>query len=51
MQNLKFVDRCDDIAAIDKDIRDQFQWRWLEEKDGNDDYFRLYVRKLHAPDR
>lgn len=44
-----FVERGNDIRDIDEGVKDKFQWRWLEEQDGNDDYFRLYVRKLKEP--
>ena len=42
------LDRKDGLCDIERDIKDKFQWRWLEEKETNGDFL-TYVRKLRLP--
>ena len=44
-----FVDRTDDIMELEKDQKNKWQWRWLEDPDSHGDYFSTYVRKLREP--
>ena len=41
-----FVDRTDDISELEKDQKNKWQWRWLEDPDSHGDYFSTYVCKL-----
>ena len=43
---------CKDGSALkdlEKDVENKWQWRWLEEKDVNGDYFDAYIRKIELP--
>ena len=44
-----FVDRTDDISELEKDQKNKWLWRWLEDPDSHGDYFSTYVRKLREP--
>ena len=45
----KFVDRCDDLAAIEHGIKNKFNWKWLEEKDKVGVFLSDYIRKTKEP--
>lgn len=45
----KFIGRKDDLTAIEKGVRNKFNWEWLEVKDCNDDFLSDYVRKKVEP--
>ena len=47
-----FRTNCKDGSALkdlEKDVENKWQWRWLEEKDVNGDYFDAYIRKIELP--
>ena len=44
-----FVDRGSDIRTIERGVKNQFRWFWLEEKDGNGEVRGNYVKKIAEP--
>ena len=44
-----FVDRTDDLSELEKDQKNKWQWRWLEQKDSHSDYYSTYIRKFREP--
>jgi hypothetical protein len=43
------VDRSADIRLIDRGINNRFSWKWLEDKDFNNDFLSDYIRKIDQP--
>ena len=43
---MSVVNRDDNVKEIDKPVKNRFQWSWLEEKDGNGDFYSEYIRSL-----
>ncbi|KAJ8017743.1 hypothetical protein HOLleu_44630 [Holothuria leucospilota] len=39
----------DRLDEVEKGVKDKFQWRWLEEKEDNEDFFSTYIRKINQP--
>ena len=42
----KVVDRSYSIKDVDKNVRNIFSWKWLEEKDCNGESLSDYVQKI-----
>ena len=42
------VDRKMNVKEIDKGVKNKFNWKWLESKDGNGDFLSSYIRKINV---
>ena len=45
----KVLQRTDDVKEVERNIRNKWNWSWLEEKDGNGDFMSEYIRKINQP--
>ena len=43
------VDRTANISAIDKGVRNKWNWQWLEERDADGHFLSEYIRKVDKP--
>ena len=49
MMNTKVLQRTDDLKALEVNIKNKWNWSWLEERDGNGDFLSEYIRKVNQP--
>ena len=45
----KVIERTDDIKALEVNVKNKWNWSWMEDKDNNGDFMSEYVRKINQP--
>jgi len=45
----KVLERTDDLEALERKIKNKWNWSWMEQKDGNGDFMSEYIRKINQP--
>jgi hypothetical protein len=45
------LSRSANIKEVDRGVKNEFNWKWLEETDENGDFLSDYVRKINQPGR